>query len=120
MENSILKSTKKILGLSDTYDAFDLDILTHINSVFSELDQLGIGPTGGFFIDDDSATWDDFLVPTNQLASVRTLMFLKVRLLFDPPATSFLIDALDKQIQKLEWRLNVMRENVLRPLTGGS
>lgn len=120
MENSILKSTKKILGLSDTYDAFDLDILTHINAVFSELDQLGIGPTDGYFIEDDTETWDDFLVPPNQLAVVRTLMFLKVRLLFDPPGTSFLLDALKNQIEKYEWRLNVMRENALHPFSGGS
>lgn len=115
MENSILKSTKKILGLSDTYDAFDLDILTHINSVFSELDQLGIGPVNGYFIEDDAAEWDDFLVPDNQRALVRTLMFLKVRLLFDPPTTSFLLDALKNQIEKYEWRLNVMRENAIHP-----
>lgn len=115
MENSILKSTKKILGLSDTYDAFDLDILTHINAVFSEFDLLGIGPVNGYFIEDDSATWDDFLVPPNQLSIVRTLMFLKVRLLFDPPTTSFHLEAAKNQIEKYEWLLNVMRENALHP-----
>ena len=115
MENSILKSTKKILGLSDTYDAFDLDILTHINAVFSELDQLGIGPVNGYFIEDESATWDDYLVPDNQRSIVRTLMFLKVRLLFDPPTTSFHLEASKQQIEKYEWLLNVMRENALHP-----
>lgn len=115
MENSILKSTKKILGLSDTYNAFDLDILTHINAVFAELDQLGIGPVNGYFIEDDAATWDDFLVPDNQRSLVRTLMFLKVRLLFDPPTTSFHLEAAKNQIEKYEWLLNVMRENALHP-----
>lgn len=110
MEPSILISTKKILGISANYDAFDLDVLTHINASFSILNQLGVGPVDGFFIEDETAVWDDFVVPENQKNLVKTYIFLKVRMLFDPPATSFLISAAERQIQEYEWRLNVFRE----------
>lgn len=85
MEESILKSTKKILGLEADYLAFDPDVITHINAAFSILDQLGVGPEGGFFIVDESAVWADFIVPPNQLNLVKTYIYLKVRVLFDPP-----------------------------------
>ena len=111
MEASILFSVKKVLGLAPTYTIFDEDILIHINSTFGILDQLGIGPEGGFFIEDESASWEDFVVPTNQLNLVRTYIFLKVRMLFDPPTTSFLIEAMNNQIKEYEWRLNTFREN---------
>jgi hypothetical protein len=121
MEPSILKSTKKILGIAEDYTAFDLDIITHINSAFSTLTQLGVGPTNGFMIEDDTAEWSDFIpdypsdiseTPTDdpQYNSVKTYVFLRVRQLFDPPTTSYLITAYDKQIQELEWRLNAYRE----------
>lgn len=115
MEDSILKSTKKILGLADDYTPFDLDVITHINAAFSLLDQLGVGQEGGFFITDDTAMWAEFLAPPNQLNLVKTYVFLKVRSLFDPPATSFLIEATEKQIKEYEWRLNVFREVVEHP-----
>lgn len=110
METSILTSTKKILGIAESYTAFDLDIITHINSAFSVLSQLGVGPSEGFMIEDEAPVWNDFPVPTNQLMLVRTYVFLKTRLLFDPPTTSFLIDAMKNQINEYEWRLNVFRE----------
>lgn len=110
MENSILISTKKILGLAEDYTAFDLDIITHINTAFSTLTQLGVGPVEGFMIEDERAEWDDYLNDDNQLNSVRSYVFLRVRQLFDPPTTSYLIDAMEKQIEQLEWRLNVHRE----------
>lgn len=112
MEPSILKSVKKVLGLDADYTAFDLDILMHINSVFTILQQLGIGPDTGFAIEDDTATWDTFLGTDPKLNSVKSYIWLRVRLLFDPPQTSFLIQAMEKQIQELEWRLNVNREAV--------
>lgn len=115
MEESILKSTKKILGLADDYTPFDLDVITHINAAFSILDQLGVGPVGGFSIVDDSAVWSDFVVPTNQLQLVKTYIYLKVRYLFDPPTTSFLLEAANNQIKEYEWRLNVFREWELDP-----
>lgn len=111
MENSILTSTKKILGLAADYDAFDLDVITHINSAFSTLTQLGVGPAAGYMIEDDTKEWSDFINPAdNQYNAVKTYVYLRVRMVFDPPATSFVIDALKKQIEELEWRLNVHRE----------
>jgi len=115
MEESILKSTKKILGLADDYTPFDLDVITHINATFSILDQLGIGPDGGFFIEDTTTEWIDYEVPPNQLNLIKTYVFLKVRMLFDPPTTSFLIDAMNNQIKEYEWRLNTFREWALDP-----
>lgn len=112
MEQSILTSTKKILGITEDYTVFDLDIITHINTAFSTLAQLGVGPADGFMIDDATYMWEDFLgeVPDFQNNSVKSYVFLKVRQLFDPPQTSYLITAVEKQIQELEWRLNVHRE----------
>lgn len=111
MDKSILNNVKKMLGLDEDYDAFDTDVIIHINSVFSTLSQLGIGPIEGFMIEDDIPTWDDFLItPNANLSSIKTYVYLRVRLLFDPPATSFAIQAMEKQIQELEWRLNAYRE----------
>jgi hypothetical protein len=116
MEESILKSTKKILGLADNYTQFDQDVITHINATFSILDQLGVGPSGGFHIEDETEVWADYAVPPNQLHLIKTYIFLKVRFLFDPPTTSFLIEATNRQIEEYEWRLNVFREWELDPI----
>ena len=110
MEQSILTSTKKILGIAEDYTVFDLDIITHINTAFSTLTQLGVGPVTGFQIEDDEAVWTDFIENDLQYNSVKSYVFLRVRQLFDPPSTSYLISAYDKQIQELEWRLNTHRE----------
>lgn len=112
MEQSILTSTKKILGIDKDYTVFDLDIITHINSAFSTLTQLGVGPRAGFMINDDTEVWSDFIDIENDLQynSVKSYVFLRVRQLFDPPSTSYLISAVERQIQELEWRLNVHRE----------
>jgi hypothetical protein len=107
---SILNSTKKALGIADDYTAFDRDIVMHINSVFSVLQQLGIGPTDGFEIADDSETWDTFLAGEKKYNQVKTLMYLRVRMLFDPPTTSYLVDAMQKQIGEIEWRIREFRE----------
>lgn len=109
---SILNTIKKALGLDPSYDVFDTDIVMHINSTFATLSQLGVGPEEGFSIEDDSATWQDFLglVETNKLLFVKSYMYLKVRLLFDPPTTSFAIDAMKKNAEEYEWRLNVQTE----------
>lgn len=110
MSESILNSTKKILGLDQSYTAFDPDVIMHINSVFSTLNQLGLGPINGFMIDDATATWDTFIGNDPRLNSVKTYVYLRVRLLFDPPSLSFVIEAMKDQIRELEWRLNVVRE----------
>lgn len=116
MENSILKSTKKILGIADEYTAFDLDIITHINATLAIVNQLGIGPDGGILIDDDASTWGDLDLPQDQMSIVRTYVFLRVRMLFDPPSTSFLIEATNKQIEEFETRLSYIREGIEHPL----
>ncbi|WNM72391.1 hypothetical protein SEA_MOSSY_12 [Gordonia phage Mossy] len=110
MSESILTSTKKILGIAEDYDVFDMDIILHINGVLSTLNQLGLGPEEGFMIQDDSEEWGDLLEDDMRLNSIKTYVYLKVRLLFDPPATSFVISAMNEQIKELEWRLNVYRE----------
>ncbi len=108
---SILNSVKKNLGLDVSYDVFDPDILMHINTAFFTVTQLGVGLEGGFIVDDDSATWADFLGTSPRWMAVRTYTFLRVKLLFDPPSTSYLIGAMEKQIQELEVRLSYEREN---------
>jgi hypothetical protein len=119
MENSILTSIKNVLGFAESYTAFDEDILMHVNSVFSDLTQLGIGPVDGFMIEDETATWDQYVtagVPANELNSVRTYVFLRLRLIFDPPQSSYFITSMKEQIEKAEWRLNVARETALYPV----
>lgn len=110
MEQSILTSTKKILGIAEDYTVFDLDIITHINSAFSTLTQLGVGPPAGFMIEDKEAVWNDFVADDLQYNAVKSYVFLRVRHLFDPPQTSYLITASEEQIKELEWRLNIHRE----------
>lgn len=110
MEDSILTSTKKILGVGVEYTAFDLDILTHISSTFTIVTQLGIGPDDGIVIEDDQLKWSDLGLTPKQINLLRTYVFLRVRMLFDPPTTSFLIDAVNKQILEHEQRLSMERE----------
>jgi hypothetical protein len=110
VSDSILNSVKKILGIAEDYTAFDVDILMHINTVFATLNQVGVGPVEGFMIEDDTSTWDAFLGTDLRRNNVKTYVYLRVRMLFDPPATSYLIDALKEQYKELEWRLNVYRE----------
>ena len=109
MMNSILLSTKKTLGLSADYTIFDQDIIMHINTVFSIIHQLGIGPEEGFEITDADDVWTDF-VSDVRLNTLRSYVYLRVRLLFDPPTTSYLLAAVQEQIKELEWRMNVYRE----------
>jgi len=117
VSDSILNSTKKVLGVDASYAAFDTDILIHINSAFATLNQLGVGPAEGFVVEDELATWLDFLGPDPRLNSVKTYVYLRVRMVFDPPGTSYLLNALEKQLQELEWRLNVVREIDLNSTT---
>lgn len=112
MAQSIMDSIKKVSGLSVDDDSFDLDIIMHINSVFSDLTQLGIGPDEGFEIEDNSTTWDAFLGSDKELNSVKTYMYTRLRLIFDPPGTSYAIESLQKMVERFEWRLNVHREGL--------
>ena len=110
MSESILTSVKKVLGLDDDYTTFDPDIIMFINSAFSTLNQLGLGPDTGFSITDKDTTWDAFIGTDDRLNSVKIYVYLKVRSMFDPPQTQYLVEAMKQQIQELEWRLNVVRE----------
>lgn len=109
MERSILKSVKKNLGLEEGYDVFDGEVLTHMNTAFSTLSQLGIGPPGGLYVEDDSTEWDA-IITSPELNSIKTYVYLRVRLLFDPPSISYVLTAFEHQLQELEWRLNTHRE----------
>ena len=105
--DSILTSIKKLLGITEEYENFDQDIIMHINSAFMILNQLGVGPKSGFSINDKSSTWDEFIPESSNLEAVKTYVHLKVKLMFDPPLSSTVIEAIKSQINELEWRLNV-------------
>ena len=90
----------------DRYEAFDPDIIMHINSVFTILTQLGVGPEDGFSISDKTATWSDYLGDSYKLELVKSYIYLKVRLMFDPPSATALIDSMNRMINEYEWRLN--------------
>ena len=102
---SILQSVKKMCLIEGEDDAFDMDLVTHINSTFFVLYQLGVGPDTPFSITGPDETWSEFLV-RQDIEAVKSYMYLRVRLLFDPPATATMYDAIDKQTKELEWRLN--------------
>ena len=109
---SILTSIKKMLGISEEYEHFDADIIMHINSVFMTLNQLGVGPSEGFYIEDDEAYWTDYISDLVKLQAVKTYVYLQVRLLFDPSSLgSATLAAYERQIRELEWRLNVAAES---------
>ena len=108
---SILTSIKKLLGIEEDYTHFDPDIIMHINTVFMILSQIGVGPPEGFRIEDDIPTWSDYTDNNLLLEPVKTYIYLKVRLMFDPPTGSSLIEAMNRQISELEWRLNWVAES---------
>jgi len=107
--NSILDSVKALLGIVDD-NSFDAELILHINSVFSILTQLGIGPPEGFYITNSSDTWNKFLGNAIDLELVKSYVYLRVRLLFDPPQNSFLVESIKKQCEEFEWRANVIVE----------
>lgn len=108
--DSILASIKKLLGIPEEYEHFDADVIMHINSAFSVLTQLGVGPEEGFHIKDASTTWFEFLYDDPRLEFVKTFVHLKVKLGFDPPLSSAAIEAINRQVSELEWRINVAAE----------
>lgn len=104
---SILNSIKKLLGITDDYDCFDMDIVIQINTAFSVLTQIGVGPKNGFQIEDANAIWTDFIEDDPRLGMVKTYVYLKVKLAFDPPTSSSVLDSYKSTIQEYEWRLQV-------------
>lgn len=113
--NSILDTTKKAIGIDAENTEFDIDIIMHINSAFSILSQLGVGPVEGFAIEDSSTLWVAYTANNLLINDVKTLMYLQVRLWFDPPTTSFDLTAKKEQIQELQWRLNVAVDDKWTP-----
>lgn len=109
-ELSILNSVKKMIGVSSDYNVFNPDIIIHINSVFMTLHQLGVGPKNGFSITDENTMWTDFISDESNLNAVKTYMYLKVKLLFDPPLSTAVMECYKEQIKELEWRLNTQAE----------
>lgn len=107
---SILTSIKKLLGISAEYTQFDDDLIIHINSVFLVLTQLGVGPASGFMIKDSSTDWTKFIEDPTKLQAVKSYMYMKVKLLFDPPLSSAVIESMNRMISEFEWRLNVDAE----------
>lgn len=110
--NSILYTIKKMLGLEEDYTPFDQDVIVHINSALMTLTQLNVGPKTGFMITGYEEEWDDFLTNSVMLGAAKNYVYLKVRMLFDPPSNSFVMEALKQQAEEIGWRLNVMAESV--------
>lgn len=104
---SILTSIKKLLGIAEEYEHFDADLIMHINSAFSILTQLGVGPSEGFSIEDEVAVWTDFIPEKSKIEFVKSYVHLKVKLLFDPPLSSAVIESMNRMISELEWRILV-------------
>lgn len=112
MEESILDSIKDMLGPDSSYDVFDNEILIHINMALSVLTQLGVGPTGGFIVSDSDATWNQFLGSAKNIEMAKSFVFMKVKMAFDPPSSSFVMTGMEKACDELAWRLTVaMDEN---------
>lgn len=105
--DSILDSVKKYIGISSEDTSFDLDIIMDINGEFAKLAQIGCGPKEGFSISDNSSTWSDFLEDNKLLNFVKSYMNIRVRLIFDPPSNSSILQALKAQADEYEWRINV-------------
>lgn len=107
---SILTSIKKMLGIGEEYAHFDADIIFHINSALMTLSQLGVGQED-FYITTDEQLWADYLGESKKLEAVKSYIYLRVKMLFDPPANSTLVEAMKQQIAEFEWRLNVQAES---------
>lgn len=111
MENSILVSIKKMLGIAKDYTHFDPDIIMHINTILAVLTQVGVGPEKGFRIEDNSATWNDFLSDAMNLEAVKSFVYLRVKLLFDPPLSTAVIEVMKQQAEELLCRISISAES---------
>lgn len=109
--NSILDSIKKMLGLEPDYKAFDMDIVMLINSALLSLNQIGVGPETGFTVADDKQTWDEFIGGRQDVDAVISYVYMRVKMIFDPPSSSSAMEAMKQTVEMLEWRINVQVEN---------
>ena len=107
MQDSILMTIRKLVCGDPYADHFDTDLLVHINACFSISNQLGVGPENGFVVTDETQSWSSYVADNRTLNMVKTYVTLKVKKIFDPPLTSSVLEAMDKEISQLEWRLNV-------------
>lgn len=116
VSDSILKSIKKMLGIDPTMDMFDLDICININSALSNLNQIGLGPHEGFFVNGSEETWSDFLGTNDMqvLQNAKQYVYIWVKRVFDPPGATNHLTALDNTIKELEWRISTGREEIIR------
>lgn len=105
--DSILDTVKRVLAIDPECEDFDEELMLHINSTFSVLTQLGVGPKGGFYITDSSTTWEDYMEDMDKIQMVKTYVGLKVKMLFDPPTTSFSQESMKNMVTEYEWRLNI-------------
>lgn len=110
MNESILETIAKAIGIGENYDYFNQELIMHINTVLMGLRQIGIGPTTPYVVTDSTATWSDFLGEDKNFEAVKTYMCLRVKMLFDPPTSSSLMDAMNNQISEWEWRLSIEYE----------
>ena len=108
--DSILVSIKKLLGIDASYTAFDVDVIVHINTAFAVLNQLGVGPANGFMIEGEAESWDDYITDNN-FSMLKTFVYLKVRLAFDPPTSTALIESMNNTLNELTWRLELEGQN---------
>lgn len=111
MEKSILTSIKKLLGIDGSCTDFDQDVMIHINTVFMTLHQLGVGPNEGFRISSEKQRWSDYIEDESNLDAVKTYIYMKVKMIFDPPLNAATIEAYNNSINEFEWRLNVQAES---------
>lgn len=118
--DSILLSVKKMLGIEPDYKVFDQEIIMHINSVLMILEQLGVGQNAPFYISGEDETWGAFLSDDiHFLELVKSYIYLKVRLIFDPPTTGVLHEAMERQVKEFEWRLLVQADELKRKPSEG-
>ena len=107
LSDSILTSEKKMLGIEEDYEEFDPELIVYINTIFGTLEQLGIRSGDKFRIQDKFTTWTDYLDDYEMIDEIKSYMYLRLRLLFDPPSNSFIVNSFDDQIKEFEWRINV-------------
>ncbi len=119
MNESILNSIKQLLGVDPSYDVYDGDIMIHINTAFARLHSLGVGPKKAFFIEDESASWNDFMPEDTLFHNVKTFIHLKVKIVFDPPLSSAVLEVMKEQIKELEFLLNVAAETPEEEIQNG-
>ncbi len=110
MENSILNSTKHMLGLDPDDTAFDTDVIVCINNALTLVHQMGIGPADGYTIEDAVAVWDDFTSDKRLLSLVKMYVYQSVRIAFDPPTSQYVMEAVQNQIKEYEFRMVVMAD----------